>query len=291
MEQNKENTSSVSHTLKEYSVITLAVLIMDIGIYVFKFPNNFSFGGVSGMAVEFSNFLPFTASVINLFINLVLLVVGFAFLGRNFGLKTAYVTVLSSVLLNVFEHLFPMSGPLTDQISLELYFAILLPAIAAALLFFENASGGGTDIIAMIIKKYSTMNISTALLLCDLIIVVLAFFVFDILTGLCSILGLMAKTLVIDKSIERMKLNKFFTIVCDHPEPICDFITEELDHSATTYHAEGAYSHAQRTVILTVVDVKQAILLQRFIKKNEPTAFITVTKSSEIIGKGFSNYI
>lgn len=291
MEQNKENTSSVSHTLKEYSVITLAVLIMDIGIYVFKFPNNFSFGGVSGMAVVFSNFLPFTASVINLFINLVLLVVGFAFLGRNFGLKTAYVTVLSSVLLNVFEHLFPMSGPLTDQISLELYFAILLPAIAAALLFFENASGGGTDIIAMIIKKYSTMNISTALLLCDLIIVVLAFFVFDILTGLCSILGLMAKTLVIDKSIERMKLNKFFTIVCDHPEPICDFITEELDHSATTYHAEGAYSHAQRTVILTVVDVKQAILLQRFIKKNEPTAFITVTKSSEIIGKGFSNYI
>ena len=291
MEQNKENTSSVSHTLKEYSVITLAVLIMDIGIYVFKFPNNFSFGGVSGMAVVFSNFLPFTASVINLFINLVLLVVGFAFLGRNFGLKTAYVTVLSSVLLNVFEHLFSMSGPLTDQISLELCFAILLPAIAAALLFFENASGGGTDIIAMIIKKYSTMNISTALLLCDLIIVVLAFFVFDILTGLCSILGLMAKTLVIDKSIERMKLNKFFTIVCDHPEPICDFITEELDHSATTYHAEGAYSHAQRTVILTVVDVKQAILLQRFIKKNEPTAFITVTKSSEIIGKGFSNYI
>ena len=72
MEQNKENTSSVSHTLKEYSVITLAVLIMDIGIYVFKFPNNFSFGGVSGMAVVFSNFLPFTASVINLFINLVL---------------------------------------------------------------------------------------------------------------------------------------------------------------------------------------------------------------------------
>ena len=291
MEQNKENTSSVSRTLKEYFIITVAVLIMDIGIYVFKFPNNFSFGGVSGMAVVFAKFLPFTASVINLVINLVLLVVGFAFLGRNFGLKTAYVTVLSSVLLNVFEHLFPMSGPLTDQIPLELCFAILLPAIAAALLFFENASGGGTDIIAMIIKKYSTMNISTALLLCDLLIVVMAFFVFDTLTGLCSILGLMAKTLVIDKVIERMKLNKFFTIVCDYSEPICDFITEELGHTATTYHAEGAYSHTQRTVILTVVDVNQAILLQRFIQKNEPTAFITVTKSSEIIGKGFSNYI
>ena len=287
----QKNLGKIKRTVEEYVVLTVATLILVVGVYVFKFPNNFSFGGVSGMAVVFAKFLPFTASVINLVINLVLLVVGFAFLGRNFGLKTAYVTVLSSVLLNVFEHLFPMSGPLTDQISLELCFAILLPAIAAALLFFENASGGGTDIIAMIIKKYSTMNISTALLLCDLLIVVMAFFVFDTLTGLCSILGLMAKTLVIDKVIERMKLNKFFTIVCDYPEPICDFITEELGHTATTYHAEGAYSHTQRTVILTVVDVNQAILLQRFIKKNEPTAFITVTKSSEIIGKGFSNYI
>ena len=79
MEQNKENTSSVSRTLKEYFIITVAVLIMDIGIYVFKFPNNFSFGGVSGMAVVFAKCLPFTASVINLVINLVLLVVGFVF--------------------------------------------------------------------------------------------------------------------------------------------------------------------------------------------------------------------
>ena len=178
MEQNKENTSSVSHTLKEYSVITLAVLIMDIGILCFKFPNNFSFGGVSGMAVVFSNFLPFTASVINLFINLVLLVVGFvSFLGRNFGLKTAYVTVLSSVLLNVFEHLFPMSGPLTDQISLELCFAILLPAIRSCSALFRERLRRRDRHHRHDHQKYSTMNISTALLLCDLIIVVLAFFV------------------------------------------------------------------------------------------------------------------
>lgn len=110
---------------------------MDIGIYVFKFPNNFSFGGVSGMAVVICRFLPFTASQINLFINLLLLLVGFAVLGRNFGVKTAYVTVLSSVLLNIFEKLFPMAHPLTDEIMLELCFAIILPALAAALLFLR----------------------------------------------------------------------------------------------------------------------------------------------------------
>ena len=122
MDTKEQASQPALQTLKEYAVITAAVLIMDIGIYVFKFPNNFSFGGVSGMAVVICRFLPFTASQINLFINLLLLLVGFAVLGRNFGVKTAYVTVLSSVLLNIFEKLFPMAHPLTDAIMLELCF-------------------------------------------------------------------------------------------------------------------------------------------------------------------------
>ena len=277
--------------IKEYSLITFAVILMDIGIYVFEFPNHFSFGGVSGMAVVLADFTVLSAAQINLVMNLLLLVLGFAILGKNFGIKTAYVTVLSSLLLNLLELLFPMSSPLTNEIMLELCFAILLPALAAAILFYENASGGGTDIIAMIIRKYLTMNVSTALLCTDLIVVICAFLVFDTVTGLCSILGLLAKSLVIDKFIERMKLNKYFTIVSTNPNPICDYITQELHHSATTYHAQGAYSHKDRVIILTVVDVRQAIYLERFIKKTEPTAFVMVTKSSEIVGKGFASYI
>ena len=111
-------------TIKEYIMITIAVIIMDIGIYVFKFPNNFSFGGVSGLAVVVTKFVPFTASQINLVINMILLVLGFAFLGKSFGMKTAYVTVLSSLLLNVMEYLFPMNGPLTQETTLELVSAI-----------------------------------------------------------------------------------------------------------------------------------------------------------------------
>ena len=259
----------VPKRVMEYIVITFAVILMDVGIYVFKFPNNFSFGGVSGMAVVFSHFIPMTSAQINLVINLILLVIGFMILGKDFGIKTAYVTVVSSLLLNVFEKVFPMEKALTGNIMLELCFAIILPALAAAILFFENASGGGTDIVAMIIKKYSTMNISGALFLVDCFIVVVSFMVFDITTGLCSVLGLMAKTLLIDKSIERMKLNR----------------------SATIYHGEGVYTHKDKKIILTVVDVKQAVLLQRFIDEVDPQAFLMVTKSSEVIGKGFMSYI
>jgi uncharacterized membrane-anchored protein YitT (DUF2179 family) len=277
--------------LKEYILITIAVVLMDIGIYVFKFPNNFSFGGVSGLAVVVTHFVPFTASQINLIINMFLLIFGFMFLGRNFGVKTAYVTVLSSVLLNIMEAAFPMNGPLTNETMLELFYAIALPALASAILFYENASGGGTDIIAMVLRKYSTMNISSALLAVDAIIVFVAYFVFDTRTGLFSVCGLMAKTLLIDKAIEHMKLSKYFTIVCSKPEPICDYIMKDLNRSATVYNAEGAYTHKGKVVILTVMDPKQAVLLERYIQSVEPDAFLMVTKSSEIMGKGFRGYI
>lgn len=277
--------------IKEYILITIAVILMDIGVYVFKFPNNFSFGGVSGLAVVVTHFMPFTASQINLFINMILLVFGFIFLGKNFGVKTAYVTIVSSLLLNLMEALFPMNAPLTSETTLELFYAIALPALASALLFYENASGGGTDIIAMVLKKYSTMDISAALMAVDAIIVVVACFVFDTRTGLYSICGLMAKSLVIDKAIERMKLSKYFTIICSNSEPICDYIMKELHRSATVYKAEGAYTHKGRVVILTVMDPKQAVLLERYIQRTAPEAFLMVTKSSEIMGKGFRRYI
>ncbi len=283
--------SKRKRVIKEYVLITIAVILMDIGIYVFKFPNNFSFGGVSGLAVVITHFVPFTASQINLVINMLLLVFGFLFLGKNFGVKTAYVTILSSVLLNIMEAAFPMQAPLTNETMLELFYAIALPALASAILFYENASGGGTDIIAMVLRKYSTMNISSALLAVDAIIVFVAYFVFDTRTGLFSVCGLMAKTLLIDKAIEHMKLSKYFTIVCSRPEPICDYIMKELKRSATVYNAEGAYTHKGKVVILTVMDPKQAVLLERFIQSVEPDAFLMVTKSSEIMGKGFRGYI
>ena len=232
-----------------------------------------------------------TAGDFNFVASMTLLVIGMIVLGKKFAAKTAYCSILLTVTLSFLERVCPMEAPLTDQPMLELCFAIILPALAAALLFFENASGGGTDIVAMIIKKYSTMNISGALFVVDCVIVVVSFMVFDLTTGLCSVLGLMAKTLMIDKSIERMKLNKYFTIISSKPDEICEFIMNGLERSATVYHGEGVYSHKDKKIILTVVDVRQAVLLQRFIDEVDPQAFLMVTKSSEVVGKGFMSYI
>ena len=283
-------SEKMSRTLKEYTVLTFATVVMIVGIYVFKFPNHFSFGGVTGIAVILEKVGNFSASSYNFVINMLLLVVGFVFLGKDFGIKTVYVSVLNSVGLTLAEQWFPMSAPLTNEPVLELIFAIALPSFSAAILFNIGASGGGTDIVAMIVRKYTSFNIGTALLLVDCLITLSCFFVYDVRIGLFSLCGLLAKSLVIDGVIENINLCKYFTIICEHPEPICEFITKNLNRSATVYKAEGAYTHGQRTVILTVMKRSQAVALRNFVKRNKPHAFITITNSSEIIGKGFQGF-
>lgn len=274
-------------TVFEYIMITLSAVILVVGVYLFKFPNNFSFGGVTGLAVVLSAVMPLSAGTINFVINMLLLGLGFVFLGKGFGIKTVYVSVLMSVGLSAMEKLYPMSRPLTSEPVLELMFAIVLPALSSAILFNIGASGGGTDILAMVLKKYTPVNIGTALFLVDLSITIAACFIFDAQTGLFSICGLMAKSLVIDTAIENINLCKYFTIICDEPEPICEYIQKELVRSATVFGAQGAYAHKKKYVILTVMKRSQAVQLRNFIRRSQPAAFLMITNSSEIIGKGF----
>lgn len=282
-----KNVGKIRRIVEEYIILTIATLILVLGVYVFKFPNNFSFGGVTGIAIVLSAFLPTTPGNINFMINMLLLLLGFLFLGKQFGIKTAYVSILMSVGLSVAEKVFPMTEPLTQQPVLELMYAIVLPAFSSAIFFNRGASSGGTDIVAMVLKKYTKLNIGAALFLVDLFIVMASCFVFDAQTGLFSLCGLLAKSLVVDNVIESINLCKYFTIICNEPQPICDFITGELKRSATVYKAEGAYEHNEKAVIITIMKRSQAVELRNYIHKTQPSAFIAITNSSEIIGKGF----
>lgn len=276
-----------SGVFRQYSMITVSTLLIAAGIYFFKFPNNFTFGGVTGLAVVVSSVLPVSPGTFNLAANVILLIIGFFFLGKSFGVKTIYSSMLLSVTLSVLEKIYPIDAPLTDQPMLELAFAIALPAFGSAVLFNIGASSGGTDIVAMIVKKYTSAEIGGALFMSDLIITLLAFFVFDIKTALFSFLGLMVKSLVIDSVIESINLSKYFNIVCRDPEPICEFIVKKLKRSATVFEARGAFSHNRNYVILTAMRRYQAMQLRQHIKSVEPGAFILISNTSEIIGKGF----
>lgn len=273
-----------------FGELTLAAVLTAVGTWLFKYPNNFTFGGITGLSIILGNLVPVPASTLNLIMNGALLFLGVVVLGKSFGGKTIYVCLLATVGISLLDKLFPIEAPLTKQPVLELIFAVGIPGIASAILFNIDASSGGTDIVAMILKKYTTIEIGSAIFIVDLFIALSSFFVFDFETGLFSITGLFAKTLVIDSAIENFNLCKYFTIVTMKPEPICDFIHQTLHRSATIYKAEGAYTHREKNVILAVMKRGQAVLLRRYVKEVDPEAFIMITNSSEIIGKGFRGF-
>ena len=260
---------------------------MAVGTYFFKFTNNFTFGGITGLAVLVADKTSISASDFSFIVNMLLLALGFVVLGRKFAAKTAYCSILLSVTLSLLERVCPMAHPLTDQTMLELCFAIALPALGSAILFNIGSSSGGTDIIAMILKKYSSFDIGKALLVTDILITVAGCFVFDIKTGLYSFLGLAIRSFMIDNFIESFNLSKYFNVVCDSPEPICDFLVHTLNRSATIVHAQGAFSGKDKYIVFTALNRPQAIKLRNYIKENQPTAFILISNTSEIIGKGF----
>ena len=273
--------------LKHFFLLTASTLLMAFGTYFFKFTNNFTFGGITGLAVLVAKTGLMSAGDFNLIASMLLLIAGLIILGKEFAARTAYCSILLSVALSVMERLWPLSKPLTSQPMLELCFAVALPALGSAVLFDIGSSSGGTDIIAMILRKYSSFDIGRALMISDAVITTASFFVFDIETGLYSFLGLAIRSFMIDNFIESFNLSKYFNVVCDHPEPICDFIVHTLGRSTSVCLAKGAYSGKDKYLILTALNRVQAVKLRNFIKRQDPEAFILISNTSEIIGKGF----
>lgn len=285
---------SVKPTLRQrlthFFLMTLGACLVSVGVYFFKFPNHFSMGGVSGLSILLGQLIPshlVTPATINTAITILFLVLGFLVLDRSFGLKTVYCSLLYSGVIQVLERVCPLSHPLTDEKMLELFFAVLLPALGSAILFNMSASTGGTDIMAMILKKYTGMDVGRALLVSDVLIAAGALLVFDVETGLFSLLGLALKSVLVDSVIESLNRKKSFTVVTHDPEPVCHYINNTLHRGATVWKGQGAYTGQDQYVILTALSRHQAVALRNYLRQTDPHAFMLITNSSEIFGKGF----
>lgn len=290
------NTSRVKYWLS----LNLGILLMAVGIYFFKAPNGFATGGVSGMAIILANIFPIlTQAVYMMIINVLLLIVGILVLGRECGGLTIFCSLMLSFENWLFELLIPLSEPLTGYPLLELVYAVLLTGIGSAIIFKCKASSGGTDIVALILKKHTSMNVGTALLCTDFLIALATFIdfgaesgiAFNAQTGLFSLLGLFAKVFVVDDIIDSINLCKSFTIITTKPAEINEYILNDMHHSATVYSAKGAFTGEERTVIVTVCRRSEALKLRKMAYQIDPHAFIIITKTSEIMGKGFRDNV
>ena len=280
-------------TAKEMVTIFFAITLMAMCTYFLNIPNSFCFGGISGLCIAISGAIGFgSPATLSSVINIILLFVGFIFLGKSFGLKTTIATLILSAELAVFEKFIPMTHTLSTEPLMEMVFSVVLHAVSAAILFNVQASSGGSDIIAMIIKKYTSVkDIGKALMICDSVVVISCYFIFGIEAGMFSTMGMCIKVFMIDSVMETFNLCKYFTIITTKPAEIAEYISTELKRGSTQMEAKGSFTDQGKTVIFTVLGKRQAIKLQTMVKAIDPHAFTMITNTSEVMGKGFRDIL
>ncbi len=295
----KPTKKEVLHELVTWLLMTVGTILVAGGVYFFKAPNHFATGGVSGLSIVLAKFVPLNQSTLVMIINVLLLIVGFIFLGKGCTLRTAYCSVMYSLENFLLERYLPIelitkNNPtadglftLTNEPLMELVYAMLLTGIGSAIMFNCRASSGGTDIIALILKKFTKLNTGKALLITDAAIAFSTFFTFGVQAGLFSILGLFSKAFIIDGVIENIGKTKYITIITATPEKIGAYILETMKRDYTSYKATGGYTGAEKTVLITVCKRGEALKLKIMAKKLDPVSFIIITDANEILGKGF----
>ena len=268
--------------MKETGILTVAVAIIAAAVYFFLVPSHASVSSISGLGIVLSNFIPLPLSVITMILNVVLLLIGFATCGKEFGVKTVYTSVMLPVFLGLFEMLFPNFGSMTDSQELDVLCYILVVSVGLSILFNRNASSGGLDIVAKIMNKYLHMELGKAMSLSGMCVALSAALVYDKKTVVLSILGTYFNGIILDHFIFDNNIKRRVCIITKKEEELRQFITRDLHSGATIYEATGAYNFEKHNEIITIVDKSEYQKLMKFINELDPKAFITVYNVSSM---------
>ena len=277
----------IANIIKDYLVITLGIFIAAVAVYFFLVPSGVTVGSASGFGVVLSYFIPLPLSVITFIINVVLLVIGFLVIGRDFGIKTVYSSLSLSVFLGIFEIIFPNQGPIMGDQFVDMICYLFVIAIGQAILFKCNASSGGLDIVGKIINKFFRIELGQAISIAGICVALMSALIPGAKANsvVLSLLGTYLSGIVLDHFIFGLNIKKRVCILSKKEDEIREFILHQLHSGATIYEAIGAYDNQKRREIIAIVDKNEYSKLMNFISKTDPDAFLTVYNVNEVIYK------
>lgn len=275
--------------LKSYLIITFGIILVAISVEYFFAPNNLAAGGVTGAAIVINAIFPgLSVGILTLIMNAALFVVAFMFIDGNFGVKTIYASLGLSIIIWLIETLLnPIA--ITTDLMMATIFGTIISAIGMAIVFNENASTGGTDILAKILNKFFHLDIGKSLLIVDFVITFASAIVFGIDLGLYAILSVILLGILVDRFIEGFNSCKSIFIISEKDREISQYIMKELDRGCTFLRSEGAYTNNESNVLYAVVSRNQFIKLKNYIKQIDHSAFIAVGEVHEVLGEGFKD--
>ncbi|MFR7349652.1 YitT family protein [Peptoniphilus sp.] len=279
-----------SFNLKRFLFVNIGVILVAVGLHFFLVPNSLAVGGTSGLSIEINHLFPFIpVPYILTALNTILVVIGFIFIGADFGFYTVYASISLGVFLRILEVIVPLSGSIVEgDIFINLIFGIFIQAVGIGIVVNQGASTGGTDIVAKIVETYTRFSFGQGLIMSDGVVTVLAALLYGPKLGMYALLGAFINSTVIDRMIAGFDTKYHITIVTKKVEEINQFILVDLYRGSTLYEAKGGYQKEDRTIIVTVVNKSDYVKLKEFIRKTDKDAFMYVSNVTEVEGYGFT---
>lgn len=277
---------------KEYLFITIGFILVALSIELFLAPNKIAAGGISGIAIIINSLFPFLpVGMLMLIMNVILFIIAFIFIGNKFGAKSIYASLGLSGTIWIMDRYLATNFHLTKDLLLATVFGTLMTGVGLAMVFNQNASTGGTDILAKILNKFFHMDIGKAQLSVDFIVTIFAAVAFGADAAMYALLAAISNGMVIDKVLEGMNSAKEIMIISSKTDQISNYIIKELDSGCTIFPGKGGYSTKDTYVLYTVIHRIQFIKLKKFIKEIDRWAFITVSETHEVLGEGFKDIV
>lgn len=273
----------ITHSLQDFLMITFGTAIVAAAVFFFLVPSKLSVASISGLAIVLENYIDLPVSGITMILNLSLLVVGFLLVGREFGSKTVYTSILLPTFIWILERLFPNYTSIMQDPFLDMICYIFLVSIGLAILFNRNASSGGLDIVAKLLNKFFRLDLGTAMSGAGMVVALSSGLVYDAKTVVLSILGTYLNGIILDRFIFGFTIKKRVCVISEKEEEIRQYIIRNLHSGATIYQAQGAYHLEPKKEIITIVDKNEYLKLMNFLDKVDPNAFVTVYDVNKII--------
>ena len=276
-------------SLKEYIILIVGMFVVAGSVYYIMMPSHVVIGSISGFIMVIANFIPLPVSSLTLIVNTILVIIGFIFIGKDFGAKTVITSILLPLYLRLFEIISPNVQPLTDDLLINVLSYVLVLGFGQALLFNINASTGGLDIVAKLINKYTHMDIGKALIISGFVTAATSILVYDKKILVASVLGTYISGVIVDNFIAGFNIRKKVCVLSPKYQEIQMYIIKELNRGATLYHAYGAWENEKRIELVTILENNELAKLLEYVNKIDPDAFITVATVGTVIGKWNNN--
>lgn len=278
---------SIKH-VKRFLWINLGLVIMALGLVLFLEPANLAVGGVMGLSMVIRVYIPWIdLGMLMLIFNIILFVVAFIMIGGDFGGYTIYSSFALSFMISGLTRIFPVTEMFPNDTMVTLLIGIMVQGVGMGIIFSQNASTGGTDIVAKILNKYTNIEMGKSLFLSDALITIAAGIAFEPRLGMYAFLGILLNGIVIDWIIAGFETKVHTMIISSNPDKIVKYIHDTLGRGCTYIRSIGCYSMEEKNMISVVLSRKEYIKLRRIVRDIDPRAFLTMNYTHEVLGEGF----